>query len=63
MEGRLDDDIESVRVNGSFRVVLFEHDKFQGRSIVIERDTSDLGSFKRKAGSMIVEPVRYGQFR
>ena len=63
MEGRLDDDIQSVRVNGSLRVVLFEDDKFRGKSIVIERDTWDLGNFRKKAGSMIIEPVRYGQIR
>lgn len=63
MEGRLDDDIQSVRVNGSLRIILFEHDKFRGKSIVIERDTWDLGNFRRKAGSMIIEPIRSGQFR
>jgi hypothetical protein len=63
LEGRLDDDIQSVRVNGGLRVVLFEHDKFKGRSIVFERDTWDLGNFRKKAGSMIIEPVRYGQLR
>ncbi len=63
IEGRLDDDIQSVRVNGSLRVVLFEDDKFRGKSIVIERDTWDLGNFRKKAGSMIIEPIRYGQIR
>ena len=63
LEGRLDDDIQSVRVNGSLRVILFEHDRFKGRSIVIERNASDLGEFRRKAGSMIIEPIRYGQLR
>jgi hypothetical protein len=63
IEGRLDDDIQSVRVNGSLRVVLFEHDKFKGKSIVLERDTWDLGNFRKKAGSMIIEPIRYGQIR
>jgi len=63
IEGRLDDDIQSVRVNGSLRVVLFEDDKFKGKSIVIERDTFDLGNFRTKAGSMIIEPIRYGQIR
>jgi hypothetical protein len=63
IEGRLDDDIQSVRVNGSLRVVLFEDDKFRGKSIVIERDTWDLGKFRKKAGSMIIEPIRYGQIR
>ncbi len=63
MEGRLDDDIQSVRVNGSLRVVLFEDDKFRGKSITILGDTWDLGNFRKKAGSMIVEPVHYGQIR
>jgi len=63
MEGRLDDDIQSVRVNGSLRVVLFEDDKFRGRRIVLDRDTWDLGDFRKKAGSMIIEPIRYGQLR
>lgn len=63
LEGRLDDDIQSVRVNGGLRVILFEHDKFRGKSIVIERDAFDLGNFRRKAGSMIIESIRYGQIR
>jgi hypothetical protein len=63
IEGRLDDDIQSVRVNGSLRVVLFEDDKFRGKRIVLDRDTWDLGDFRKKAGSMIIERVRYGQFR
>jgi hypothetical protein len=63
IEGRLDDDIQSVRVNGSVRVVLFEDDKFKGKRIVLDRDTWDLGDFRKKAGSMIIERVRYGQFR
>ena len=63
LEGRLDDDIQSVRVDGSVRIVLFEDDKFRGKRIVIERDASDLGDFRRKAGSMIIEPIRYGQIR
>jgi hypothetical protein len=58
LEGRLDDDIESIRVNEGLRVVLFEDDKFKGKSIIIERDAWDLGNFNRKAGSMIIEPIR-----
>jgi len=58
LEGRLDDDIESIRVNEGLRVVLFEDNKFKGKSIIIERDAWDLGNFKRKAGSMIIEPIR-----
>jgi hypothetical protein len=63
MEGRLDDDIQSVRVNGSVRVVLFEDAKFRGKRIVLDRDTWDLGDFRKKAGSMIIERSRYSQFR
>ena len=63
IEGRLDDDIQSVRVNGSIRVVLFEDDKFRGKRIVLDRDTWDLGDFRKKAGSMIIERISYGQFR
>jgi hypothetical protein len=63
LEGRLDDDIQSVRLNGSIRVVLFEDDKFRGKRIVLDRDNWDLGDFRKKTGSMIIERVRYGQFR
>ena len=63
IEGRLDDDIQSVRVNGSIRVVLFEDDKFRGKRIVLDRDSWDLGDFRKKAGSMIIERISYGQFR
>lgn len=63
IEGRLDDDIQSVRLNGSIRVVLFEDDKFRGKRIVLDRDTWDLGDFRKKTGSMIIERARYGQFR
>jgi len=58
LEGRLDDDIESIRVNEGLRVVLFEDNKFKGKSIIIERDAWDLGNFNGKAGSMIIEPIR-----
>ena len=63
LEGRLDDDIESVRLNGSIRVVLFEDDKFRGKRVVLDRDTWDLGDFRKKTGSMIIEPIRYNQYR
>jgi hypothetical protein len=63
IEGRLDDDIQSIRVNGGFRVVLFEDDKFRGKRIILDRDSWDLGDFRKKTGSMIIERVRYGQFR
>jgi hypothetical protein len=59
LEGRLDDDIQSVRLNGNVRVILFEDGNFKGKSIIIERDTWDLGNFNKKAGSMIIEPRRY----
>jgi hypothetical protein len=63
LEGRLDDDIQSVRLNGGVRVVLFEDDKFRGKRMVIDRDNWDLGDFRKKTGSMIIERVRYGQFQ
>jgi hypothetical protein len=63
LEGRLDDDIQSVRLNGSIRVILFEDDKFRGKRIILDRDTWDLGEFRKKAGSMIIEHTRYGQLR
>ena len=63
LEGRLDDDIQSVRLNGSIRVVLFEDDKFRGKRVVLDRDSWDLGDFRKKTGSMIIENIRYDQYR
>jgi hypothetical protein len=63
LEGRLDDDIQSIRLNGSLRVVLFEDDKFRGKRIVLSRDSWDLGDFRKKTGSMIIERVRYGRIQ
>ena len=63
LEGKLDDDIQSVRLNGSVRVILFEDDKFRGKSIILDRDSRDLREFRDKTGSMIIERARYGYVR
>jgi hypothetical protein len=59
LHGDLDDSIDSIRISGPVRVILFEDDDFEGDQLVIERDIKDLDNFNfdDKAGSMIVEPL------
>ena len=47
-------EIESVRVNGNVRVILFEQNNFQGQSIVLEENSPNLDAFnfKKRAASM-----------
>lgn len=59
LTGNLNDSIESVRVNGNVRVILFDLSDFRGPRVVLDRDTWDLGGFNRRAASMIIEPVGY----
>lgn len=51
-----DDEIESLQLSGNVRVILFDREDFEGERMVVERDTLDLGDFRKKAASMIVEP-------
>ena len=55
MEGGWKDEMKSVSLNGAVRVTLFDKEKFEGKKLVIEQSTYDLGDFKGKAASMIVE--------
>ena len=63
LEGRLDDDIQSVRLNGNVRLIMFEDSKFRGKRIILDGNSQNLGDFRKEAGSMIIEPIRYGQLR
>ena len=63
LQGRLDDDIQSVQVNGSVRVILFEDNQFRGKRIILDTDSQDLGNFRKKTGSIVIEPLRYSQFQ
>ena len=47
--------IESIQIQGNIRVILFDLSDFHGETKVIDQTTSDLGSFKNKAASMIIE--------
>ena len=63
LNGRFNDSIESIRVSGDVRVILFDDANFRGRRVVLDRNAWDLGGFRRKAASMIIEPIRYGYMR
>lgn len=52
-----DDEIESVQLSGNVRIILFDKKDFEGERMIVERDTVDLGDFREKAASMIVEPL------
>lgn len=56
MEKGWKDEIKSIALNGAVRVTLFDKEKFEGKKIVIEQSTYDLGDFNGEAASMIVEP-------
>lgn len=60
LDGRLNDSIESLRLNGNIRIILFDDSDFRGSRVVLDRDAWNLGDFRRKAASMIIEPVGYG---
>lgn len=55
--GGWDDQIESLQTNGNVRVILFDERGFRGDRRVIEGNAFDLRDFRRKAASMIVEPI------
>jgi hypothetical protein len=55
LDGQMNDSIDSISVRGNVRVTLFDESNFGGKRIVLDRDYSDLGSFKSKAASMIIE--------
>ena len=59
LEGRFNDSISSVRIQGNIRVILFDKGDYQGERIILEHDAFDLGAFRNKAASMIVEPIGY----
>ena len=51
----LNDNIDSVRINGNIRVILFADKNFKGDHVVLDRESTNLSGFRNKAGSMIVE--------
>jgi hypothetical protein len=57
LEDGWDDKIESIRLNGNYRVILYDDKDFKGENTVIDHSTNDLGHFKKKAASMIIEPI------
>jgi hypothetical protein len=54
-----DDKIESIQVNGPVRIVLFDKKDFKGESITVTQNAPDLGDFRKKAASMVIEPLNY----
>jgi hypothetical protein len=57
LDGPMNDNIDSITVRGNVRVILFDNGNFGGKRIVLDHDFSDLGDFKGKAASMIVEAL------
>ena len=57
LDGEMNDGIDSITVRGNVRVILFDNKNFGGRRVVLDHDFSDLGDFKSKAASMIVESL------
>jgi hypothetical protein len=57
LTGQLNDSIESIRVDGNVRVILFDEKYFRGPRVVLDRDAWNLGGFRNKAASMIIEPM------
>lgn len=57
LDGQMNDNIESITVRGNVRVTLFDSSNFGGQRIVLDHDFSDLGNFRSKAASMIVESL------
>lgn len=55
LEGSVNDTIESIQIRGNVRIILFDNSNFKGESLIVNQTTSDLGSFKNKAASMIVD--------
>jgi hypothetical protein len=49
--------IQSIDICGDIRVTLYEKKEFQGDKVTIDRGTIDLGKFKKKAASIIVEQL------
>lgn len=60
--GGWDDQIESLQTNGNVRVILFDERSFRGNRRVIEGSAFDLRDFRRKAASMIVEPIGFARY-
>jgi hypothetical protein len=57
---RWNDDIESMQIVGPVRVILFDKKDFEGARTIVESDSPNLASFKKRAASMIVEPTNGG---
>ncbi|MCW5805165.1 MAG: hypothetical protein KIT31_22530 [Deltaproteobacteria bacterium] len=70
-EGRYDidrlsignDKLSSVRVPPGWRVVLFEHAHFQGRTVVLEGDAPFLGDFNDLTSSIAISRPARGGYR
>jgi len=58
LEGRWNDSIDSIRIHGPLRVVLFDERDFRGKRLVVNMDAVDLdhANFADRAASMIIEP-------
>ena len=61
-------DVQSLRINGNVRVIVFNEPDFHGRSVILTQDTPTLrgmqngpdwsfGLLKHQTGSIIVEPL------
>lgn len=63
------DDVESLRIHGNVRVIVFNRPNFEGRSVTLTADTPNLRDLQENkafrtfglvhhTGSMIIEPLR-----
>lgn len=59
LEDGWDDKIQSMRIQGRYHVVLYDKPNFQGDRIELDHDSADLAGFRKKAASMVIEPIGY----
>ena len=55
--GLKNDSLSSLKIPSGLKVILCEHDNFQGRRCILVRDTPHLGGANDEATSMIIEAV------
>ena len=53
------DDISSIRINKGYRVIVYEHDSYQGKRVILNESQSELKKFKMndEISSLVVEKL------
>ena len=51
------DDISSIRINQGYRVIVYEHDSYKGKRVILNESQSELKKFKMndEISSLVVE--------